>query len=288
MRQYQQIDGRLYSDEAVEFIKQSAARGSRLEMEVGDEPAACEQCLGMGYVVIAAYDPQPVSEFAGDRVIGYVGNDAHYCTKKVFPCVACNSQLISDARMRCIATNGLNANEQAWSLDYLKGKPGKTDLVKYAGATTLTHSPTGFSCLYGGYGVGKSGAAKAIVASLSQRGVRAIYTTMSHVVEQARATFSDGAENDHESERAVIAYYNNCRFLVLDEVDRVNAKSAWVMEFVFSLINARYDRRSSVATLLITNSMPDEMGQAWAYLESRLKDGSRIIVGGADTRGKAA
>lgn len=285
-----EIEGYLFTQEAADFIAKSKANGLRVKMypPVDDDFAACVQCGGAGTMFLFAYSPEPIQAIDGHDTVSWIDDKPYTGKHRSFHCPACNAKKLADRIRRIKAGNGLQPSEQAWRYTYLDGKPGKDMLTRYARNILAAQKPTGFATFYGGYGLGKSGTAKSLVAELSDRGVRAIYTTMANILEEARATFSgdEPDQQDRASELAVLLYYNMPQFLVIDEVDRINIKSAWVLEFAFTLLNKRYDRRHDVATLLVTNSQPDKMGREWEYLQDRQRDGQRIIVGGESLRGK--
>lgn len=281
----------LLTQEAAEFVARAEANGRMVKIypPIEDDFAACAQCGGAGMLAMFVYSPEPATTVQSGETVSWIDDVPHIGEHRSIFCPACNKKKTADRTRRIKEANGLQPNEQAWRYTYLEGKPGKADMIRYARNILGQQKPTGFATFYGSYGLGKSGTAKSLVAELSDRGVRSIYTTMAAVLEEARATFNDDdQDSDHASENAVLTYYNLPQFLVLDEVDRINTRSPWVLEFAFALLNKRYDRRQQVATLLITNSQPDKMGREWDYLQDRQRDGLRITVGGESLRGKKA
>lgn len=246
-----------------ELVRNSVPQYHSLEvavLESGNDALeeSCPACLGMGYLA----DPDG----------------------RAVPC-DCASAI---SRARLWRLSGLVEDERSWQLAYLE-RPGKEVAVAAARRIVDTGAagrPVGWLSLFGAYGVGKSGILKASVAALILLGVPAVYRRAEDVLDEARRTFSedvDEATRDR-SAASVRARYAQVPFLALDEVDRVSA-SPWARSFLFALLDERYNRRGSSATMIATNQTIGAMGDEWGYLESRMSDGLITPVEGEALRG---
>ena len=191
-----------------------------------------------------------------------------------YPCPACQDPLLRQAELwrGC----GLEAAERGWTLDFLDGLPGKEIAVESARAlVSQCPSPRGWLTYYGGYGTGKSGLLKSIVAASIRQEVSAHYTRAEDILQRLRASFDDEAP----SESRQLEQYAACQVLAIDEIDRTSG-SAWARATLLTLLDGRYNRRGVQATLLASNVPPEGMPRELGYLASRTKDGERVLVGG--------
>lgn len=200
---------------------------------------------------------------------------------KFFDCPICNENG-HDRQIRLWEASGLQPAERNWQLNFLNGRMGKAE------ALTVAHDllrslprPAGWVSFFGEYGVGKSGLLKSLVAACVRAGVSARYVRGGDILSEVRQTYGD---DGRESEQQLVARYARYHFLAVDEVDRVSG-TEWARAMTFTLLDDRYTRRDSVATAIATNAAPGGMDELWGYLESRMRDGARVIVGGDDLRG---
>lgn len=98
--------------------------------------------------------------------------------------------------------------------------------------------------LKGGFGVGKTHAACAILLSKVDEAV-VRFTTMDALIRECKATF-----NGHDTEEAVISKYVNTRLLCLDDVGKERL-TEWSLPIVFAIIDGRW--RSGKPTIITTN-----------------------------------
>ena len=167
-------------------------------------------------------------------------------------------------------------------MDFIKGQRGKEQgLTAARGILTSIPRPTGWVLFHGDYGRGKSGLLKSIVAQACTAGCSARYVTSAKILMEIRDTFGDDVDVD---EKDLLERYTRYALLAVDEVDRI-PDTGWSRSTLFTLLNARYDRRGECCTLLATNQDPDAMPAGMEYLASRMRDGTRVLVGGADLRG---
>ena len=154
-------------------------------------------------------------------------------------------------------------------------------LVKARAILAQVPRPTGWVIFYGAYGRGKSGLLKAVVAQCIVAGVPAMYLRAVDLLREVRSSYS---EDNSLSESDIIERYGGCQVLAIDEIDRISS-TAWAMSTLMAVMDMRYNRRATHATLMATNSDPDNMPAGFEYLASRMRDGDRVPVGGRDLRG---
>lgn len=200
---------------------------------------------------------------------------------KHFDCPVCNESR-ADRLIRLWEGSGLQPSERGWQVNYLNGRMGKGEALAAAHALLAAlPRPCGWVSFFGEYGVGKSGLLKSLVAAAVRLGVPARYVRGADILSEVRQTYG---EDSRETEQAIVARYARYQFLAIDEVDRVSG-TEWARSMLFTILDDRYTRRESVATAIATNAAPGGMDDMWGYLESRMRDGDRVIVGGDDLRG---
>jgi hypothetical protein len=250
-------------------------------IELPEAPhASCNVCQDNGTILIKLtpklhgyYDTPSIVQvlFSGN----YIGP-----SMKSLPCPCCNL----DAFLYLLwSLSGLEQHERLLKPDYIARLPGKDHVARRV-HDFLSQIPflTGLLILFGLYGVGKTGQLKSIVASCIQAGVPALYITAGRLLSRIQATYNSQSP---ETEDQILTRINSYQLLALDEVDKIS-NTDWSRSKLFEIINQRYTRRLQVATLLAMNMDPLQMGAGWEYLESRMKDGERIPMGGCDLRGR--
>lgn len=260
--------------------------------DVGMLGNACHNCGGLGVlsfkVVSAGPARSPFKTKKGETNFT-IGQDWFKGRTIQFQCPMCNQQsplALAERVMLMFETSGLEPIEREWNLDYYDRAPtGKEYGLKAAGRLLgQSPSPTGWLCLFGDYGRGKSGLLKCMVAAFIRAGVPARYVRAEDLLDSIRATFND---DTGESMNEVIDRFQNYKFLAIDEVDRI-AMTDWAQAKLFSLLDARYNSRWTQATAMATNAHPDRLNPKLLYLASRLRDAERVPVGGVDLRGGQA
>jgi hypothetical protein len=246
------------------------------------EVGGCTNCNGGGTIAVSIYGDGPYPSPPTAAKVDHFDDGWYKVERYGYPCPMCNSAtqdgLITALRADC----GLNEEELDWRLDYIDGMDGKENALTAArNMLSMTPEPRGLLTLFGSYGVGKSGIAKALVAAFVKAGVKAKYTRAAEILNQARQAMKGDGED------AMMWELSRYRFLVVDEVDRVT-DSEYAMSTIFTLLDKRYNDRNRSATLLATNKFPDTMGKEWGYLMSRMEDGQRIPIGGDSLRGATA
>jgi hypothetical protein len=244
----------------------------------------CLNCGGIGWIDLAErisgpYQQPPMSVQAGYHCdwweTGWAITQRH-----TFACPVCTKP---EQRFAGLWENsGLKPSERSWHIDYLAGKPGKENALSTARIIlSCLPYPSGLFIFHGGYGVGKSGVLRSLVASAIRAGISARYTTAAELLNEIKATFNDANANP----QAVLRAYQRYLLLAVDEIEKVGT-SNYDMQQLFVLFDERYRSIDQAATILATNCPPDELPVMYSYLSSRLQDGVRVLVGGCDLRGK--
>lgn len=210
----------------------------------------------------------------------------------LYPCPVCNTEDHQLAIQARLDVSGLEPAEYDWQLSYLTNMSGK-EMALGAVHTLLaeTKRPAGWIFLYGGYGLGKSGLLKSAVAAMCRIGVSARYCTAEDMLTEIYELIERSKRNDDEAEtiRQLINRYEKYQLLAIDELGPDRAPDTqFALSKLFNVIDTRYNRRSGLATMLASNSTPDQLLKhpQWRYLESRTRDGLRILIGGKDLRGQ--
>jgi hypothetical protein len=179
-----------------------------------------------------------------------------------------------------IRYSGLEGSDLDIRLDHFKPLDGKAAARKRAGELLgLTPSPVGFVSFYGGFGTGKTMLLKAIVNGFRLAEIPAVYTTLADILAEVRGMFNDPTQDAAEQ---LIRRYRHHRVIAIDEIDRVNL-TGWAQETAFRLLDARYQAREMVLTVLATNADPANMPAGLEYLGSRMAE-DMTAVGGLDMR----
>ena len=242
-------------------------------------PSACPNCSGVGYHWFQFAKSGPYQSPPPKDILTCNANGWYVVESRFYPCPVCSD------RKRMIDylwdRSGLEICEREWRLDYIEGMPGKeTALQSARDLLTLIPRPVGWHTYYGDYGVGKSGLLKSLVAACVRTNLSAHYTRAEDILAKIRSSFDDNST----SESAILAAYRDFPLLAIDEIDRTST-TGWARSTLLTLLDARYNRRALQATLLASNTSPQNLHPSLAYLSSRMKDGSRILIAGEDLRG---
>jgi len=200
---------------------------------------------------------------------------------KVSPCPVCKGGLKhSWLERNC----GMTGNDLSVTLVDFRALKGKGEAIRIARQLlSMNMEPSGFATYHGDFGTGKSHLLKGIVNGFRNIGVQSRYATLPDLLADIRDRFSDA--NGSVSVELAIEQYRKVPVLCIDEVDtgRVNI-TGWAKETIFRLLDARYNDRESVLTILASNVNPDRMSPEFGYLRSRMDGGLVIEVGGDDMR----
>lgn len=263
-------------------------------MQPGSYADACANCGGMQVMMIYVIDAGPFKFPNGGKVKwldfpevpdipGRPTVSGWYTGKlEVAFCPVCRG----DAKQRWLDANcGLAGDDLDVSLSDFRITPqnsGKAKALSVAKSLLAQNQqPSGFVTLYGGYGVGKTHLLKSLVNGFRKIGVLARYARMSDLLAEIRDWF--GEERGVQAAEVVISDLRNVRVLCLDEIDRVNL-TGWAKETVFRLLDARWTECNHLLTVLASNLAPDNLPAEFGYLESRMRGGVVVEVGGYDMR----
>ena len=255
-------------------------------LECGDG-GTCPNCGDNEIVIVSYLTSGPFKSPPGNpgKTIAWLDQAAgvpagwYYTETRTYPCPICQSPNMMAAKLQYLwEQSGLEPEEREWRLDFLDNRAGKTEAVAQArGFLATCPTPAGLVSVSGDYGRGKTGILKCLVAAFIRAGVSAMYRRGADILAEIRETY--GA--DELSEATVLAHYGRTLVLAVDEVDRI-PDSAWAKSTMMTILDARYSRRTSRATIIATNAR--DLGRDWQYLSSRLQEGMRIEIGGIDLR----
>jgi hypothetical protein len=242
--------------------------------EMGDTDHGCPNCGGRKVIIFtilgndkSSFPPVVTASKFWDGFFHPIADHI------ICECPLCSSGDQIELRAYLKSRSGLLENEFDWRIDYIRDRPGKEHALIYAGQIlSELPMPKGFILFFGGYGVGKTGILKSLVASAIAVGISAHYTTSAQMLDAFRAEYNGNPAPD----------YAGFRLLALDEVD-VISNTEWSIAQVREIIDKRYASRFLNATIFATNQAPEKV---WPYLASRLEDGIKVPVGGESLRGQ--
>lgn len=246
-------------------------------------PDACPNCGGLGHLWLRFLDGGPYRSpplTVRPKSSTWINDGWYIVENRYYPCPAC-----TDPRLRIAylwERSGLEPAERAWRIDYIDGEPGKEAALEEArGLLAQIPRPVGLYVFSGGLGVGKSGLMRSIVAQSIIAGVSAHYCVAEDLLAEIRSTFQSDARI---TEAEVLAIVGSFQVLAIDEIEKVG-DTAWSRAELMTILDARYRRSDTQATLIGTNCNPEQMPQGFEYLQSRMSDGIRVPVGGRTLRG---
>lgn len=226
-------------------IPERVAAAMALPPEEYEEPVACERCGDCGYV---------------QRPGGVLA--------------LCRCDLGVRIAMQDAGVGG--AEYAGMTFDAFR--PGDGDQGKMLAAVRAwAAEPSGFLCLLGSRGRGKTHLAVSALRAWCARSRPARFVVVADWLDRLQATMANGAIETREQ---VIAPVQRAPLLVLDDYG-AERDTAWRGEELFKLINHRYVQ--ALPTVLTTNLSPGQMDERTA---SRLLDRRHTIVetNGPDVR----
>lgn len=249
--------------------------------QVETAPGSCPTCGGEGHLWLQFAESGPYQTPTADKTATFAWSEGLWwqVQSRFYPCPEC---LGTERRIQALfEDSGLELDERGWSLDYIRGLTGKEEAVRM-GEDLLAQipKPAGWLAIFGGYGVGKSGVLRSVVAGCCRGLTPARYVRAEDILRELRTTFADDAE---VTEDEMVQRYGRYQVLAIDEVDRVS-DTKWSRSALFTLLDTRYKRRSTLATLLATNCDPSSLPEGFEYLQSRMKHGERVEMVGKDLR----
>lgn len=206
------------------------------------EPSSCERCRDGGFLRrdVPATDP----DFG-----------------KLVPC-ECRRQEILAKRIA-----------RFWSRSQAPTEYAECTLESYPGDETAV--PTlrewldsdRWLVLSGGYGVGKTGLAVALLRIFAERGVSVLFVNAPAMLRRVRATYG---KHDGEDERAVIDSLAEVEILAIDDIGKERL-TEWGQELLYDVTNRRYSEglRTIVTTNLAMHELEAHLGGAtfWRIYE---------------------
>ncbi len=147
---------------------------------------------------------------------------------------------------------------------YWAGRYGAKGHAALFACQALLATQSGWVTLYGRNGLGKSYLLAATVNEARERGIAALYVTMTELLNALRKEIRAGDERFETLRRRLW----ETAILAVDEVDRYN-ETEWAETTVFELVEFRYRHWDRMGTLWATNNfklLPD-------YFQDRMSDG---------------
>ena len=175
--------------------------------------------------------------------------------------------------------DGLTENERGFVFDDLVVNDDNRAAIE--AVRQAVKARRGLVTLQGAGGIGKTSLLVCAVNDARERGIGAVYSTVSDVLQYLR--------NAYDPQQAKLVSFDarwellvECEVLALDEFARF-ATTEWALEKFHRLIDERWRHIDHRLTLVATNS---ELSQLDPTVMSRLKDGRAVVLqmGGKDMR----
>ena len=218
-------------------------RIKRLQRERGESAPAMPQHTGSG---------RPDCPLCGGAGLLSNGVTDVY-SPKFGKAVRCSCVLVPHFLKNC----GLNAEEQGWEMEYTSNLKGRGNALKLMADVFESAQPAGFVGLFGPFGTGKSGIAKAAVAKACKMAVQGHYTMAQNIVVDSYSPFQNDDESKESSAR-ILKRYTDYPFLVIDELDAMS-DTAHAVNFLRLILDARHRDKGSKVTVVISNRYPHDM-----------------------------
>jgi len=226
----------------------------------------CHRCKGAGWLYAADSRGEAVWES------GPYGQQT-----KIVRCPCQQAGDVERRRYLLERQDGLTRDERLMRFDLLvRGPHNANEIDTIAGAVGYHR---GCITLTGKPGTGKTTLLVCAVNEARERGLPAVYTTVSDLLEYLRKAYAPGVELNFDGRWELLV---KAEVLALDELDEFNT-TQWAMEKFLRLMDERWRRIGEALTICATNanlnSLPDKVA-------SRLRDGrARIFhLQGADLR----
>lgn len=232
--------------------------------------------------------PQPTSPVCPKcKGLGWYVLDVPTSDKRFGRAQRCECGAVADTGKRAdylSRIDGLTEVERAYRFDRIVVTPDNQ--AAYTAVIAATARGAGLVTLQGKPGRGKTYLLISAVNDARGRGVAAVYTTMTDLLDWLRQAFDPRRERDEYdlSFDRRWELLTTCKVLALDEIDEFNA-TAWAMERALRLFDERWRRVESALTILATNT---SIGNLPEKVESRLKDARAAVImmgGDVDFRG---
>ncbi len=198
---------------------------------------------------------------------------------KAFKCRCWQMTDSSRQRTYLRQIDGLTENERGFVFDDLVVNDDNRAAIE--AVRQAVKARRGLVTLQGAGGIGKTSLLVCAVNDARERGIGAVYSTVSDVLQYLR--------NAYDPQQAKLVSFDarwellvECEVLALDEFSRF-ATTEWALEKFHRLIDERWRHIDHRLTLVATNS---ELSQLDPTVMSRLKDGRAVVLqmGGKDMR----
>ena len=169
-------------------------------------------------------------------------------------------------RRYLLSIDGLNPRERTLTFDSLKYPTDQVYLFNAAQETMLACGKrSGFLTFVGDSDTSKSTFLMAAVNHSRDNNIPAIYITMTQLLNQLKAGFSENAKIDFEERLHILT---TAEVLCIDEIDKFNPTS-WAREQFDELINERWRHIDNRLTIVACN----HINKLDAHIKSRINDG---------------
>lgn len=129
-----------------------------------------------------------------------------------------------------------------------------------AAAHNVAREPKTGAWFHGGYRVGKSHLAAAIVNSCHARGIPAAFVTALGLLDRLRQSY-DRENRLRGGEYDIIDEFSRLDVLVIDDLDKAKFNE-WASSRLYALVNRRFERHKPL--IVTTNATPAELSELWA------------------------
>lgn len=198
----------------------------------------------------------------------------------VAPIVRCPCQTAEDRERRrqyLQRIDGLKPKERLLRFEDFHVTPVNRDA--YEAVYQAVRELRGLVTLTGHPGTGKTALLICAINAARERGVPAVYTTVTDLLDYLRRAYDPSATVSFDSRWELLT---SAEVLALDELDEFNT-TPWAIERFLRLMDERWRMMDRLLTLCATNSELDALPLKVA---SRLRDGRGTVIrmGGPDMR----
>ena len=187
---------------------------------------------------------------------------------KAFACECTEQERTRKRREQLLARSNLGLFPQHRFATFQSRRPGVQEAFREA--VQFASRPVGWLLLVGPNGCGKTHLGVAIAHQCLEAGAVVLFATVPDLLDQLRATFDPGAQDDYTH---LFAQMREAEVVILDDLG-TQQQSPWATEKLFQLLNYRY--HAALPTVLTAN--PEGRETLDARLRSRLGDHGLVTV----------